>query len=229
MIMQSGLRTDRVVDVAAVARSIIDSLYRPSVTRLADIAVSLIAIVLLAPLLIVVAILVTATDAGPALFGHKRLGQGGRSFACLKFRTMVVDAEVRLAAHLAADPAARAEWETSQKLRHDPRVTVLGRFLRRTSIDELPQLINILRGEMSLVGPRPIVQAEVSRYGRYINAYYSVKPGVTGLWQVTGRGESSYRRRVVLDLAYIRSRSVRLNFAIMFLTVPRVLFGAGSY
>ncbi len=200
-----------------------------TVTRIADVLISLIALVFLAPLMIAVALLVTATDAGPVIFGHRRVGFGGRAFACLKFRTMVVDADARLNALLAADPAARAEWEATRKLRHDPRVTPLGRFLRRSSIDELPQLFNILRGEMSLIGPRPIVAAEVGHYGRYIKAYYTVRPGVTGLWQVTGRGEASYRRRVVLDLAYIRSRSIRLDLSILFLTVPRVLFGAGSY
>ncbi len=229
MMMQVSLRSGEVVKFPASFPAVASVSTQAKITRLADIFVSVIALIVLAPLLLVIALLVMLSDGGPALFGHTRLGRGGTRFACLKFRTMVVDSDARLAAHLAADPAARAEWADGQKLRHDPRVTALGRFLRRSSIDELPQLINILRGEMSLVGPRPIVDAEVCRYGRYIASYYSVKPGVTGLWQVTGRGEASYRRRVVLDLAYVRSQSIRLNFAILFLTVPRVLFGAGSY
>ncbi len=197
--------------------------------RLIDLGVSLLALAFLAPLLLLVALAVRLGDGGPALFGHRRLGHGGETFACLKFRTMVVDSDARLADHLARDPAARAEWDATQKLRHDPRVTTVGRFLRRTSIDELPQLLNILTGEMSLVGPRPIVQNEVARYGRHIATYYSVRPGLTGLWQVTGRGDGSYRRRVALDRAYVRNRSVPLNLAIIARTVPRVLFGEGSY
>ena len=202
---------------------------RGATTRLADIIIGLVALIALAPLLLLVGLAVRLGDGGPALYGHRRLGRGGIPFSCLKFRTMVVDADARLAAHLAANPDARAEWNATQKLRHDPRVTALGRFLRRSSIDELPQLFNILSGTMSLVGPRPIVENEVHRYGRHIGLYYSVRPGITGLWQVQGRGDGSYRRRVALDRTYVQKRSILLDFAIIGQTFPRVLFGEGSY
>jgi lipopolysaccharide/colanic/teichoic acid biosynthesis glycosyltransferase len=181
-----------------------------------------------APLMIVLAVLVTAQDGGPPIFAHRRLGLGGRPFHCLKFRTMVRDADERLAALLAADPDAQAEWARDHKLRDDPRVTAFGRFLRRSSLDELPQLFNVLRGEMSLVGPRPIVEAEAVRYGRHFARYCAVRPGMTGLWQVSGRNDVSYRRRVVMDVAYARSKSVWTDTVILVATVPAVLTRRGS-
>jgi lipopolysaccharide/colanic/teichoic acid biosynthesis glycosyltransferase len=142
---------------------------------------------------------------------------------------MVVDADARLAALLECDPVARREWERERKLRDDPRITWLGAFLRKSSIDELPQLLNVLRGEMSLIGPRPIVDAEVPRYGRWFRAYCSVRPGISGLWQVSGRNDVSYRRRVALDVMYVRQRSFMLNVWIALRTVPAVLLREGSY
>lgn len=142
---------------------------------------------------------------------------------------MVVDAEQRLADLLARDPVARSEWEADHKLRVDPRVTRLGDFLRKSSLDELPQLLNVLRGEMSMVGPRPVVSAEVSRYGRYFNDYCSVRPGITGLWQVMGRNDVSYKRRVALDVAYVRSQSISLYIKVLILTLPAVLSRSGVY
>ena len=150
-------------------------------------------------------------------------------FKCLKFRSMLVDADRRLQELLAQDPVARAEWERDHKLRDDPRITALGSFLRRSSVDEIPQLFNVLRGEMSLVGPRPIVAAEVPRYRRYINHYCSVTPGITGLWQVSGRNDVSYRRRVALDVTYARSKSLLFDLKILAATVPAVLLRKGSY
>ena len=197
--------------------------------RSLDIVIAAALVVLLAPLLVLVALLVWAQDGGPALFAHERVGLRGKRFKCLKFRTMLTDSEARLAALLAADPVARREWERDHKLRCDPRITRLGRFLRRSSIDELPQLLNVLRGEMSLVGPRPIVDAEVARYGRWICHYTSVKPGITGLWQVSGRNNTTYRRRIALDTVFGRRASLGLYVKILILTVPAVLLSRGSF
>jgi len=185
-------------------------------------------LVLLAPVLLLVALAIKLLDPGPLLFAHVRLGQGGRPFRCLKFRSMTVDADARLAHLLETDAAARAEWQETQKLRDDPRITPLGRFLRRSCLDELPQLVNVLRGEMSLVGPRPIVAGEAARYGRHFGVYCSLKPGITGLWQVKRQDRTSYRRRVAFDLAYARARSLPLNLGILLLTVPSVLRGEGA-
>ena len=210
---------------AADARSALDEAAR----RGLDIMIAAVLLVLLAPMLLVVAVLVRTQDGGPALFAHDRIGLRGKSFKCLKFRTMLTDSEARLALVLASDPVARAEWERDHKLRCDPRITRLGRFLRRSSLDELPQLFNVLRGEMSLVGPRPIVEAEVSRYGRRFRHYINVRPGITGLWQVSGRNNTSYRRRVALDTVWGRSASFGFYVKILVLTVPAVLLSRGSY
>ena len=199
------------------------------VTRVIDVVVCLVALAILLPFAAIVAVAIKLQDGGPILFGHMRIGRDGRLFRCWKFRSMVVNAEQRLAALLARDPAARAEWEADHKLRNDPRITWLGHFLRKSSIDELPQLINVLRGEMSLVGPRPVVQAEALRYGRYFREYCAVRPGITGLWQVMGRNDVSYRRRVALDVAFVRSQSVSLYLTILILTVPAVFSRNGVY
>lgn len=197
--------------------------------RTIDILISLIAITLLLPLCVIVVLAIKLQDGGPVLYGQMRVGRGGTLFRCWKFRSMVVNAEHRLAALLAHDPAASAEWDADHKLRNDPRVTWLGRFLRKSSIDELPQLINVLRGEMSLVGPRPVIQAEEARYGRYFRNYCAVRPGITGLWQVMGRNDVSYRRRVALDVAFVRARSLSLYLIILLLTVPAVFGRRGVY
>lgn len=197
--------------------------------RSIDLALASMLLLFLAPLLVMLAIVVWAQDGGPVVFGHGRIGRSGRSFQCLKFRSMVVDAADRLNAHLAANPAAMAEWTLNHKLRDDPRITPLGRFLRASSLDELPQLFNVLRGDMSLVGPRPIVADEIAKYGRYFRHYCDVKPGLTGLWQVSGRNDVSYRRRVALDVAFIRRPSVRAYGAILVMTVPAVLKRTGVY
>jgi exopolysaccharide production protein ExoY len=172
---------------------------------------------------------VKLTSPGPVLFAHRRVGRHGRRFACLKFRTMAIDADAQLKALLDRDPAARAEWQRSQKLRRDPRVTSIGRFLRRTSLDELPQVFNVLIGDMSLVGPRPIVESEIPRYGRHFAIYCRVRPGVTGLWQVQRHAGTSYRRRVAFDVAFARARSLRLYLLILARTVPAVLTGRGAW
>ncbi len=187
------------------------------------------ALLFLAPLMILVALAVFCYDGGPVVFAHRRIGRDGRSFPCFKFRSMAVDAEQRLAELLQTDPDARAEWERDHKLRDDPRVTKLGAFLRKTSLDELPQLFNVLRGEMSLVGPRPIVEGEVSKYGKRFKHYCAVKPGITGIWQVSGRNDTTYSARVAMDSIYAQRRSLGLDMAVLFLTVPAVLARRGSY
>jgi Undecaprenyl-phosphate galactose phosphotransferase WbaP len=194
-----------------------------------NVVIAMAALIFLAPLMIMVALLVWGQDGGPAVFAHRRLGRDGRHFRCLKFRSMAVDAEARLKDLLDRDPVARAEWEKDHKLRNDPRVTKLGAFLRKSSLDELPQLINVLKGEMSLVGPRPIVDAEAIKYGRRFRFYASVKPGITGLWQVSGRNDTTYRTRVAMDCVYASNRNVLMDASILFATVPAVLMRRGSY
>jgi lipopolysaccharide/colanic/teichoic acid biosynthesis glycosyltransferase len=147
----------------------------------------------------------------------------------LKFRTMVVNAEATLARHFEKNPAARQEWEATQKLRDDPRVTPLGRFLRATSLDELPQLFNVLAGDMSLVGPRPIVRGEIIRYGTYFEDYASARPGLTGLWQVSGRSDVDYDKRVALDRSYVMGWSLSGDLMILLRTVKVVFSRVGSY
>ena len=183
---------------------------------------------LLAPLMLVLALLIRA-DGGPALYRHRRIGAGGRVFDCIKFRSMVVNADKVLRQVIANDPAAAAEWSANQKLRDDPRVTRLGLFLRLSSLDELPQIFNVLRGEMSLVGPRPIVQSEVARYGSDIGYYYAAKPGLTGLWQVSGRSDMSYISRVKLDVWYVVNWTLWHDIAILFKTVPAVFLQRGAF
>lgn len=189
---------------------------------------ALIAIIITAPIMFLVALVVVMQDGGKPIFVQQRIGRGGIPFPCLKFRTMVVDAQVQLERLLASDPAAAREWAIDQKLRHDPRITPLGAWLRKTSLDELPQFFNILAGHMSLVGPRPIVDSEVSRYGRYFRHYISVRPGLTGLWQVSGRSNLTYRRRVVIDTVYVRTRTLTFDIAILLRTVPALLTRRGS-
>jgi exopolysaccharide production protein ExoY len=196
--------------------------------RALDIIGASAALVLLSPIMLLIALVIVLLDPGPLLFAHTRLGQGGRPFRCLKFRSMTVDADARLAHLLETDAEARAEWQQNQKLRRDPRITAIGRFLRRSCLDELPQFINVLRGDMRLVGPRPIVAAEAVRYGRHFPVYCSLKPGITGLWQVKRQDRTSYRRRVAFDLTYARSRSLALNMRILLLTIPCVLRGEGA-
>lgn len=186
------------------------------------------ALVLLAPFILVVAILLKAREGGPIIFAHTRLGKNGEPFRCLKFRTMLPDAESRLEAFLAADPDARHEWESLRKLTNDPRVTCLGRFLRKSSLDELPQFWNVLRGEMSIVGPRPITDDEAVFYGNRFGAYLAVRPGITGLWQVSGRSDTSYTERVALDVQYVRGRSFLLDCRIILRTVVVVFTQSGA-
>ena len=200
----------------------------PIAKRALDILGAGIGLVLLAPFFLIVALMVRA-DGGPAFFAHQRVGRGGKLFGCLKFRSMVIDSQARLEALLANDPAARAEWEATRKLKNDPRITRIGRFLRSTSLDELPQLINVLLGEMSLVGPRPVQEAEIDRYyGASAAHYMAVRPGITGLWQVSGRSETSYESRVALDVSYVSRPSLLADISILLRTPVAVLSRRGA-
>ena len=201
----------------------------PIAKRALDIIGAGVGLVLLAPFFLIVALMVRA-DGGPAFFAHQRVGRGGKLFGCLKFRSMVIDSQARLEALLASDPAARAEWEATRKLKNDPRITPIGRFLRSTSLDELPQLINVLRGEMSLVGPRPVQEAEIDRYyGASAAHYMAVRPGITGLWQVSGRSETSYESRVALDVAYVSRPSLLADLSILLRTPVAVVSRRGAH
>jgi exopolysaccharide production protein ExoY len=180
-------------------------------------------LVLSCPVFALVIWLIWRNDGAPGFYSHYRVGRDARLFKCLKFRTMYRDANALLDELLQHDEAALLEWQRDQKLQHDPRITPVGRFLRRTSLDELPQLINVLRGEMALIGPRPVTVAELSRYGGVRWHYFSVRPGITGLWQVSGRNNLSYQERVALDQRYIETRSLWVDFHILYKTV-RVIF-----
>jgi Undecaprenyl-phosphate galactose phosphotransferase WbaP len=197
--------------------------------RLIDLVLTIIGGIAVLPLIGLLAALVRATSAGPAFYSQERIGQGGRTFRAWKFRSMVRNADALLASHLAAHPELRTEWERDHKLRDDPRITWLGRFLRRSSLDELPQLWNVLSGEMSLVGPRPIVRAEVERYTSRFHLYGKLKPGMTGLWQVSGRNDTTYDERVEFDSYYVRNWSVWLDLVILARTSWVVVFGKGAY
>jgi Undecaprenyl-phosphate galactose phosphotransferase WbaP len=196
--------------------------------RAFDIVGSVFLGLLFSPLILLIAVLIRI-EGQPLLFWHKRIGRNGRSFHCVKFRTMVRDAEHVLRRLLNEHPELRDEWTKNFKLRNDPRITRTGRVLRFTSLDEVPQLWNVLRGEMSLVGPRPIVRAELLRYGRNASRYLAVKPGLTGLWQVKGRSNTTYRRRVAMDKFYIQHQSILLDMYILAATPAAVLRRNGAY
>ena len=204
------------------------SALKQAAKRAFDFAGAVALIILLSPFLLIVGTLV-ATSGKPIFFRQSRIGRSGEMFKCYKFRTMVPDAEKVLLDLLERDPVARAEWQRDFKLKNDPRVTKIGAFLRKTSLDELPQLFNVLKGEMSLVGPRPIVQAELNRYGRAARWYLAARPGMTGLWQVSGRNDTDYIRRVALDTYYVRSQSLMLDLVILLLTVRVVVARRGAY
>jgi exopolysaccharide production protein ExoY len=197
--------------------------------RLIDILLALFGIILLAPLLTICFAAVAVTSPGPVLFRHRRVGFNGRPFYCLKFRTMVMDAPQRLQQLLGSDPAAAAEWANSCKLRYDPRITPIGNLLRVSSLDELPQLFNVLKGEMSIVGPRPVTEEELVRYCRAVDAYMACRPGITGLWQVSGRSTTTYSKRVACDKFYAQRWSIALDVKILVITIPSLLFTDSAY
>ena len=190
--------------------------------------VALLLLTAASPVLLLIGLGLWLSDGSPILFAQYRVGEGGRLFRCLKFRTMRLDAAQLLEQLLKTDPAARAEWELDQKLRNDPRITTIGRFLRKTSLDELPQLFNVLQGEMRLVGPRPITPTELKRYDSARWYYVSVRPGITGLWQVSGRNNTTYEERVALDRHYVRNASLTNDLKILIRTARVVVSGHGA-
>lgn len=204
-----------------------DRLYRNIGKRIFDIAMCVLLVPLVLPVVAILAAVV-ATDGGNPFFVHKRVGRNGRLFGCVKIRSMTIDAEARLKKLLLEDPEAAAEWAEHQKLDRDPRVTAFGRGLRKSSLDELPQLWNVLRGEMSIVGPRPVVPDELLRYGEHAASYKRLRPGVTGLWQASGRNELSYDERVQLDVHYERRVSFATDIRLIVMTGMSVVKGTGK-
>jgi undecaprenyl-phosphate galactose phosphotransferase len=227
----AGLSTQSFLSCDAVLLTVQVGLASPlsqAIKRIFDAAVSALLLVLLLPMFVILSLAIAA-DGGPICFAHERVGRHGRRFKCLKFRTMVPDAASVLERVLAANPEARREWVTSRKLREDPRTTRLGAYLRVMSLDELPQLINVLRGEMSLVGPRPVVREELSNLYKSDHSYYLlVRPGITGLWQISGRNNIGYERRVHLDAWYVRNWSLWNDITILAKTLPCVIAGRGA-
>jgi exopolysaccharide production protein ExoY len=197
--------------------------------RVIDVILALAAILLLAPLFVICYLTTVLFSPGPAIFRHNRVGFQGKRFDCLKFRTMATDAPERLRQHLEADPAAAAEWVATRKLRNDPRVTPIGAILRKSSLDELPQLFNVVSGDMSIVGPRPVTEEELRRYSIAIGSYYACRPGITGLWQVSGRSTTTFHRRVACDDFYASHWSMKLDARILAATIPAVYFSDTAY
>ena len=200
------------------------SRYGRTLKRIGDVIFSLIVLTLGAPIFVLIGILVKLSSPGSIFYIQKRVGRNYREFGCIKFRTMYKNADELLPNLLEKYPLMRKEFEKDFKLRKDPRITKLGRFLRRSSLDELPQFFNVLKGEMSVVGPRPIVNDEISRYSLFMEEVISVRPGLTGLWQVSGRNNLSYKKRVELDLAYARNRNFILDLEIIILTLGVLIF-----
>jgi exopolysaccharide production protein ExoY len=192
-----------------------------------DISGALLGLLMVWPLMLAIAVATRLTDPGPVFYSQSRIGRGGRAFACWKFRTMAVDSHLWFTHYLEMNPEAACEWAEHAKLRDDPRVTRIGRFLRRSSLDELPQLFNILMGDMSFVGPRPVIADELVRYGTGARAYLRTRPGLTGLWQVSGRNDVPYRRRIAMDRRYVARWSMLLDFAILLRTARVVVRGTG--
>lgn len=191
--------------------------------RVLDVTVAVVALIVLSPLMLMTALAIALTMGRPIFFAQRRVGHGGAPFLCYKFRTMSRDAEKRLQDYLRDNADAAAEWRDARKLRHDPRVTTVGRTLRVTSIDELPQLFNVLGGDMSCVGPRPVVPDELALYGRQIDDYLAARPGMTGPWQVSGRNALSYADRVALDSHYVQNWSLGSDLTILARTIPAVM------
>ena len=228
----SNITARGMMEEQAVVLRVQNNLARKSnriMKRIFDIVATVCGGILILPILAIVAILIYIDSPGPIVFGHKRVGQGGKEFSCYKFRSMVPNAQEALEVYLKENPAAREEWERDFKLKDDPRVTRIGKFLRKTSLDELPQLWNVLIGDMSLVGPRPIVRDEIVKYGDYINDFYLVPPGITGVWQVSGRSDTTYEERVLMDSWYVHNWSVWIDIVYLLKTVLAVVKSKGAY
>ena len=203
--------------------------YNRFVKRGFDLVCTLVGVICLLPVLAGIALWIYTDSPGPVIFKHRRIGRNGKEFPCYKFRSMCADADVKLKKLLETNPQARAEWETEFKLKNDPRITKSGAFLRKTSLDELPQLFNVLKGDMSLVGPRPIIREEISRYGKYIEDFYMVRPGITGMWQTSGRNDVTYDERVQMDTWYVRNWNVWFDIVLIWRTIKVVAGKKGAY
>jgi lipopolysaccharide/colanic/teichoic acid biosynthesis glycosyltransferase len=226
----SGVEADRIGQWSGTAPTAgFKKIQKSGWKRAMDLAIAWPLVVFVGPIMMIVWCLLKIFDPGPALFMQLRVGKDGKTFTIFKFRTMRVDAQQRLQALLDSDPAAAAEWQKFEKLQKDPRVTLLGRFLRKSSIDELPQLLNIIRGEMSVVGPRPVQTSEVQRYGTDYPFYTAARPGVVGLWQVSGRNKLTYAQRVAYDIQYVQTWTLLADVMILLRAIPVVMFGRGAF
>lgn len=228
----SNITARGMMEEQAVVLRVQNNLARKSnriMKRIFDIIATICGGILILPIFVMIVLLIYLDSPGPIVFGHKRIGQGGKEFSCYKFRSMVPNAQEALEVYLKENPAAREEWERDFKLKDDPRVTRIGKFLRKTSLDELPQLWNVLIGNMSLVGPRPIVRDEIVKYGDYINDFYLVTPGITGVWQVSGRSDTTYEERVLMDSWYVHNWSVWIDIVYLLKTVLVVYKAKGAY
>lgn len=223
------IATSRVFEPVAVQPYIGGNATVPVSKRIFDKVFSVLALGFFAPFLLAVSVLILVTDGRPVFFGHTRVGLNGRRFKCLKFRTMVKDADARLQELLDNDPQAKLEWDATRKLRNDPRISCIGAFLRKTSLDELPQFWNVLRGDMSVVGPRPVVIEEAIYYKEHFADYLSVQPGVTGVWQVSGRSNTSYDTRVAMDVDYVHNRDFWGDIRIVAQTVKVIALRDGAH
>jgi undecaprenyl-phosphate galactose phosphotransferase len=198
--------------------------------RIFDILFSAAILFLISPLFIAIAAAIALTSRGPIFYSQERVGRGGFTFRCYKFRSMYTDAEQRLAAVLECDPEKRHEWEISHKLKNDPRATPIGKLLRRSSLDELPQFWNVIRGDLSVVGPRPVVKEEILKhFGNKAQTIFAVRPGITGLWQVSGRSNTTYKNRIALDESYVNARSAIKDLMIIAWTIPSLITRKGAY
>jgi len=200
------------------------------VKRIFDIVFSIFAIIITLPLFIIIALLIKLTDGGNIIYVHERIGKGGKKFKVLKFRSMYMNADKKLEEILKNNPKAKEEWEKTFKLKNDPRITPIGKFLRKTSLDELPQFINVLKGDMSIVGPRPVVEEELKKYYKdKAELYKSIKPGITGYWQVEGRSDTDYNERIKMDEYYIKNRSFLMDLKIIIKTIKIMITGKSAY
>ena len=228
----SNITARGMMEEQAVVLRVQNNLARKSnriMKRIFDIIATVCGGILILPIFVIIALLIYLDSPGPIVFGHKRIGQDGKEFSCYKFRSMVNNAQEALEVYLQENPIAREEWIREFKLKDDPRVTRIGKFLRKTSLDELPQLWNVLIGNMSLVGPRPIVRDEIVKYGDYINDFYLVPPGITGVWQVSGRSDTTYEERVLMDSWYVHNWSVWIDIVYLLKTVLVVYKAKGAY
>lgn len=229
----SNMEMHRLYSESLVVISVKNNLscwYNQFFKRAFDLSVATLGTIAISPFLLGIAIAIKVSSPGPAIYAHRRIGRNGAHFNCYKFRSMVSDSDKRLKEFLEANPEAAKEWEESHKLKHDPRVTKIGALLRKTSLDELPQLFNVIRGQMSLVGPRPIVDEEIIKYDVFFSDYTLVRPGMTGLWQTSGRSDTSYSRRVRLDAWYVRNWNIWLDISLLVKTVRVVLSSrSGAY